>query len=281
MKYPVPYRDKDKWGFCDHEKKILIPCIYDDVIWPFSEENFQLALVAIGKKKCWITISGQQICPLADTILAFTSKEISVIILDDENVNTLQSVKNCLFINRFGDPVFEIEAITADGFQNNYCITLFPNQKYGAVNSLGVTVIEPRFDDISSVWEEMGSPYPEYLEQPKSLVKFELDLYFGFKEPSGTVRIEPIYMFARNFSEEASIVATAPKMFYHIDDQGKRLYDKSYYYGLDFNNGIAKVVTDLHDVNPFKFERWGVGYYVPETAKWGYIDKQGNEYWND
>lgn len=29
------------------------------------------------------------------------------------------------------------------------------------------------------------------------------------------------------------------------------------------------------------FERWGVDYYIPDDAKWGFIDKQGIEYWND
>ncbi len=281
MKYPIPYRNKDKWGFCNQEKTILISCIYDDVVLPFSDENFQLSLVKIREKKCWINSFGQQVSPLSDTTFPFTDKEISVVILDDDNVNTLQSVKNCLFLNKSGQPVFEIDAITANGFQNDFCIILFPNQKYGAINSLGETIIEPQFDDISSVWEKMGSPYPEYIEHPKSLIKFKLDLYFGYKDPLDTIKIEPIYMFARDFSEETTIVAIKPKLFHHINNQGERLYDKNYYFGLDFYNDIAKVVTDRHEDNPFKFERWGVDYYIPETAKWGYIDKQGNEYWND
>lgn len=281
MKYPIPYRDKDKWGFCNPDKTMIIPCIFDDVVLPFSDENFELALVKIGAKKCWINNQGQPVSPLADTVFSFTDNEISVIVLDDDNVNTLQSVKNCLFINRSGQHIFEIDAITANGFQDDFCIVSFPNQKYGAINSLGVTVIEPEFDDISSVWEKMGSPYPEYIAQPKSLIKFELDFYFGYKNPSGTTVIEPKYMFAGNFSEETAIVALKPKAFYHINNQGDRLYSKSYYYGLDFNNGIAKVVTDLPDVNPFMFERWGVDYYIPDDAKWGFIDKQGIEYWND
>lgn len=281
MKYPIPYRNKDKWGFCNQEKIIVIPCMYDEVILPFSDENFQLALVRIGGKKYWITVDGEQISPLADTVLPFTTREISVLILYNENATTLRSTKNCLFINRFGQRVFEVDAITADGFQNDLCILLFPNKKYGAINSLGETIIEPQFDDISSVWEKMGSPYPDYYQQARELIKFELDLHYGYKNLSGVTVIEPKYRFARNFCEETAIVAIEPKLFHHINNKGERLYDKSYYFGLDFNNDIAKVVTKMHEDNPFKHERWGVDYYVPDDAKWGYIDKKGNEYWND
>ena len=72
------------------------------------------------------------------------------------------------------------------------------------------------------------------------------------------------------------------KGFHHINLQGERLYDKDYYYGYSFNNGIAKVVTnELVNEDPRKFSNWGVEYYVPENAGWGFIDKLGNEYWED
>ncbi len=52
IKYPIPYRKMDKCGFSTAEKLILIDCIYDEVIYPFSAENFDLALVEIAGKYC-------------------------------------------------------------------------------------------------------------------------------------------------------------------------------------------------------------------------------------
>ncbi len=285
MKYPIPYRKIDKWGFSDAEKSILIDCIYDDVIFPFSEENFDLALVKIADKKCWINTNGKQVSPLADSVFPFTKKEISVLIIDNKNVEERQSIDNCLFINRFGESVFTLQAITANGFQNDKCIVYFPNHHYGAVNSKGEIVVEPKFDDLNAVWNEIGRPYSDdrnrKLKKDQELIKFEKDRYFGFKNRDGNVIIEAHYFSASEFDEGTSIVAKNSKAFYHIDSSGQRLYNKEYYFGFNYEYDIAKVVTDMPDVNPFVHERWGVDYYIPGNSKWGYIDKKGQEFWED
>lgn len=49
----IPYRKKDKWGFCTPDKKIVIDCIYYEAN-PFSEG---LALVELDLKSL---LSGKQ-----------------------------------------------------------------------------------------------------------------------------------------------------------------------------------------------------------------------------
>jgi hypothetical protein len=285
MKYPIPYRKIDKWGFSDPKKNILIDCIYDDVIFPFSEENFDLALVKIADKCCWINTNGNQISPLADNIFSFTKNEISLLIIDDKNVEEKQSTENCLFINRFGESVFKLQAITANGFQNDMCIVYFPNHKYGAVNSKGEIVVESKFDNLNAVWNEIGRPYfndrNEKSKKNQGLIKFEKDRYFGFKDMEGNVVFEASYFWASEFNEGTCMVAKNPKAFYHIDSRGQRLYNKEYYFGFNYEYEIAKVVTDMPNVNPFVHERWGVDYYIPDSSKWGFIDKKGQEFWED
>lgn len=285
MKYPIPYRKIDKWGFSDAEKSILIDCIYDDVIYPFREENFELALVEISGKRCWINTKGEQISPLADQVFSFTQNEISVIVIDAKNVERKQSTGNCLFINRFGESVFTLQAINADGFQNDRCIVCFPNHKYGAVDVTGAIVVGPRFDDLNAVWIEIGRPgihdRNKKPAQDQKLIQFEKDRYFGFKDREGNVIFKASYFFASEFHEGTAMVAKNSKAFYHIDSSGQRLYHKDYYYGFNYESGIAKVVSDMPDVNPFVHERWGVDYYIPGNSKWGYIDQQGQEFWED
>lgn len=285
MKYPIPYRKKDKWGFSDVEKQLLIDCRYDEVIYPFSEENFDLALVKIAGKQCWIDTTGNQLSPHADNVFSFTLNEISVIILDDKNVEGRQSIENCLFINRFGASVFELSAITADGFRNDTCIVLFPNRKYGAINAKGSIVVEPEFENFEAIFDALGRPYftdrNEKPEQNQELIKFEAERYFGFKDKEDNVVFDPHYFYASDFNEGTAMVAKWAKAFYHINRNGEKLYSKEYYYGFNYNNGIAKVVCDMPDVNPFVHERWGVEYYIPLNARWGYIDKKGQEFWED
>lgn len=285
MKYPIPYRKKDKWGFSDVTKKLLIDCRYDEVIFPFSEENFDLALVKFAGKQCWIDTAGKQRSPLADNVFPFTPSEISVIILDDKNAEGRQSIENCLFINRFGAIAFKLPAITADGFRNGICIVLFPNHKYGAINAKGDIVMEPEFDDFEAVFDALGKHYfidkNEISKQDQGLIKFEEDQCFGYKDREGNVIFEAEYFSASDFNEGTAMVARWPKAFHHINSNGERLYPKDYYYGFNYKNGIAEVVSEMPDVNPFVHARWGVDYYIPLNARWGYIDKNGNEFWED
>lgn len=285
MKYPIPYRLNDKWGFSDIEKSIIIKCIYDEVIFPFSEENFNLSLVKLGEKFCWINVDGKPISPLGDNIHPFTKEEISLVVIDKENFKTRKTSENCLFINRFGEKAFSIQAITANGFQNGFCIVYFPNNFYGAINEKGEVVIEPEYDKYETVWEKIGKPYfydkKERTKSIEPLVKFEKDRYIGFKDQNDNILIQPTYFWASDFYDGTCCVAKEPKKFHHIDLNGQRLYSQNYYFGFNYHFGIAKVVTDSPNVDPFVHSRWGVDYHIPEESKWGYIDKQGNEYWED
>lgn len=285
MKYPIPYRKVDNWGFSDSEKSIIIDCIYDEVIFPFSEENFNLALVKSKDKFCWINTKGDQISPLADIVFTFTPKGISLIIIDKENFNSRKSNENCVFINCFGEEVFKIHAITANGFQNDQCIVYFPNNFYGAINSDGKVIIEPEFDNYETIWNKIGRPYfydrNERPSQNQTLIKIEQNRYFGFKDIHENIVIKPIYFFASDYNEDTSIVAKNPKEFHHINLKEQRLYQQDYYFGFNFEYDIAKVVTDKPNVDPFVHIRWGVDYFIPKDAKWGYIDKKGTEYWED
>jgi hypothetical protein len=56
----IPYREGDKWGFCDRNKKIVIPCKYDDVE-DFSEG---LAPVELYGKWGFVDKEGKEVIPI-------------------------------------------------------------------------------------------------------------------------------------------------------------------------------------------------------------------------
>jgi len=65
----IPYRKKDKWGFCTSDKWIVIDCIYDQVKF-FSNE---LAAVKLNEKWGYIDDSGLSILPFDfEEALSFT-----------------------------------------------------------------------------------------------------------------------------------------------------------------------------------------------------------------
>ena len=55
----IPYRKGKKWGFCDRNKRIVIPCIYENLDF-FSED---LAIVGLNGKFGVIDKKGKEIIP--------------------------------------------------------------------------------------------------------------------------------------------------------------------------------------------------------------------------
>ena len=71
----IPYRKKDKWGFCTPDKKIVIPCIYD-FNGTFREG---LAKVKRNGKLGLINKSGQLVIPcIYDEVVDFSDELANV-----------------------------------------------------------------------------------------------------------------------------------------------------------------------------------------------------------
>jgi len=56
----IPYRKGDKWGFCDKNKKIVVPCKYD--LAHFFKEG--LACVQVKGKYGFVNKEGKEVIPL-------------------------------------------------------------------------------------------------------------------------------------------------------------------------------------------------------------------------
>jgi|GEM_PF-1094749 len=282
----IPYRKKNKWGFSNPEKEVIINCLYDDIIVPFSETNFNLALVAQNNKTCWLNGDGIEVTPFADTTHQFTDKGISVIILNSE-IDTASVFPNCLFVGKGGTVLFENDFLTSNSYQNGNCIVMNQERKYGVINSQGQIIHPFNETDYITLWEKIGKPYTYDKARTKENTISELqkytteNRYSGYKNKVGEVIIPPQFYMAQDFREGMASVAKREREFYFINEQGNRVTDKTYYFCQSFENGIAKVVTDELNENPHIHSRWGVEYYIPDSAKWGYIDIDGNEFWED
>jgi hypothetical protein len=286
MKNLIPYRKKNKWGFSNSDKEIVIKCDYDDIIFPFSKSNFNLALVAKDNKTCWINSKGIEITPFADMTHQFSDKGISVIILNKE-IDNVSSFPNCLFIDSDGQTLFENEFLTSNSYQNGYCIVMDQERKYGVIDALGKIIHSFNETDYIKIWEKIGRPYFDDRPESEEVLTSELqkfsneNRYIGFKNKRNEIVIQPKFYMAQEFTEGFSSVAINEREFFFINEQGEKTISKTYYFCQNFNNGIAKVVTDKIDENPHIHSRWGVDYYIPESAQWGYIDVNGNEFWEN
>jgi hypothetical protein len=281
----IPYRKKDKWGFCNSANEIEIECKYDNVVVPHSDLNFGLSLVEIDKKTCWINADGNEMTLKADQTHLFTEYEISVIILN-KSIETVSKFPNCYFVNSKGKTLFDNDYLTASHFQNGFCIVMDKDRTYGAIDSEGKLVIPFETKDYNIIWEKIGRPIMSDARQlnktTNKLFLFSTETrYMGFKNEKDEIILSAKYIKANEFSDGFALVAEKLKDFFFIDSLGNRLNDKTYFYGGAFSNGIAKVVTNKIDGEPTVHSRWGVDYWIPDSAKWGYIDSKGTEYWED
>ena len=69
----VPYRKGDKWGFCDWNKKIVIPVQYDDA-WLFSEG---LARIEFNGKYGFIDKKGNIVIPAVYDLALYFDEGLS------------------------------------------------------------------------------------------------------------------------------------------------------------------------------------------------------------
>ncbi len=85
----IPYRKGDKWGFCDSEKKILIPCIFDRVHFFLGGYS----TISLNGNENLIDTQGHLMLPSNNRYVAtyYSSKEFIIIINSD---------KKCVVLNR-------------------------------------------------------------------------------------------------------------------------------------------------------------------------------------
>jgi hypothetical protein len=75
----IPYRKKDKWGFCTADKKIVIDCEYD-VGSEFSEG---LAIVTKNNKYGFVNKKGHLVIPLIYSYLNGFSENFSAAVKEE------------------------------------------------------------------------------------------------------------------------------------------------------------------------------------------------------
>lgn len=126
--------------------------------------------------------------------------------------------------------------------------------KYGYIDSLGNTIIEPQFD------------YAYPFSEGRALVMMGKDPHgkYGYIDPSGKLVVPVIYDRANGFSEGLASVGTGDAngmmVFQNgfIDPDGQVVIPLTLYQAGDFHEGLALYAEDHNN-----------------TMEWGFIDKSG------
>jgi hypothetical protein len=180
------------------------------------------------------------------------------------------------FIDRAGQFVFgDMRFAAAEPFSEGLAAVSFDGERFGYINLLGETAIEPQFTQAESFHEGLapalfGGQYgfidragkfvipPQYeAAEPfvDGLAQIVLGGKTGYINQRGGIVIEPVYDYGSDFHEGRALVALDGQQLY-INEDGQVIIDlPNLTQGSDFSEGLAAVALD---------------------NRFGYVDLQGN-----
>ena len=159
--YLIPYRKKDKWGYCTAEKVALVDCIYDSVR-PFSEN-----IATVQSKKGWglINIEGQTITPLVYSDISNFREGLAIVTISEKAIGNdciqskaqktvwnYQSKKG--FIDKTGILVVPCVFEDAMPFSEGWA-AIMKNGKWGFIDRACENIIPCIFDEVKRFSENV------------------------------------------------------------------------------------------------------------------------------
>src|ERR1017187_3752065 len=270
----IPYRKKDKWGFCTPDKRIVIDCIYDSAL-RFSEG---FARVELNDKYGFINKLGiiviscryDKVWNFRDG-LAKIERFFSELCEDDVAIDDYGNRQGEIgFIDKFGNEVINCRYNYAANFYEGFSKVKL-NNKYGFIDKLGNEVI-PFIYDYAGDFNE-------------GLAMVKLDDKYGFIDKYGSEIVPLIYDGADNFNEglaRVNINEVGCKVngaedvinrYGFIDKLGNEVIPLKYLGASNFKEGLARVRDEII------FSEYRMLGFLEVTIKDNnsFIDKLGNE----
>jgi len=297
----IPYRKKDKWGFCTHDKKIVIDCEFD-LVHRFSE-----GLASIKRKGLWgfVDIDGRFVIE-PKYLNARPFREGIAAVLNEPEENSwifIDSNRNCIFSN------FEYLSDFNEGYASIGIVeSCYSAGKYGFIDKSGSIKIPIEFDyDLRDTPDFIAERIYGQMEKTNSCLRFsdgyvclEKNMKYGFFDKNGEMLVPFCYDAAFSFSgglAEVGIInpniSTTAKSGY-IDCKGKLVIPLKYYFastlGTRFSEGLALVKSPNYGkfyinqkdeiIIPVSNIEFLTGFSeglatVKKDGKYGFINKQG------
>ena len=280
----IPYRRKNKWGFCNSDKKIVLECVYDD------SQIFSGGLAAVKSNGKWgfINSSGQIVIPLIYSQVSMFAEGLAAVILNSRlgyiDLRGRQVIP-CRYQGFIWETSLFSEGLAAVEFDGRFgFIDKVGNQKIPFIyNDVvggffnGIAWVETADDsegydsekfsnslidffiDITGSKIEIDKSNAYYFKEDLRSYALPPDMKSGFVDKKYNVVIPCIFDYARNFSQGLAAVQRNGKWGF-IDKTGRQVIRCVYDSVEDF----------VHDLSLVKF-----------NSTKGYINKTGVHFWED
>jgi serine/threonine protein kinase len=256
----IPYRNGNKWGFCDEHKNIIVKPKYESVT-VFHEG---LGVVGIKAKFGFIDNTGNEIIPLIYDFICPFQEDLSAVGIDGRYG----------FIDKTGQEFIPLIYSFVSSFSEGLGSVGFGN-KCGYIDKNGREIVPMKYDQVSPFSGGLGS--------------VKLRSKFGFVDKKGREFIPLRYDFVSPFQENLSGVGINGR-FGFINKRGEEIIPLKYDFVSPFDNGLAVVKLngkfglvdkisqeftslDYDFMSAFSNGLGGVG----RDGKYGFIDKTGEQ----
>ncbi len=205
----------EKWGLINKAGKIVVPIMYDEIDYQYSNYN-GLRKVKLGNKYGLINVKGELVIPL----------EYEYISVSEGLIDVRKNSKEG-FVNFKNEVVVPLKYDNTYSFSNGLCVVCL-NNKYGYVDAQGNEVIPLVYDGANSFSEGLAS--------------VSKNGKWGYIDAQGNVVIDfAPYDSASSFGADGLATVCLYGDYGAIDKTGKvvipLIYDKQFW----FNQGKANV----------------------------------------
>lgn len=292
--YLIPYREGDKWGFCDKNKNLIIDTKYKWV-HSFSED---FAAVQLKDKYGFIDKTGRVVIPFKYAYISGFTEGFA-------EVKTEWGDAGYSFIDKTGKEITSRKYHSVKSFSEGLAIVII-DDKYGFIDKTGSEIVSPKYRNIKNFSEGLAAIRSNNwgigLIEKIGLID-KIDGYYRFIDKTGKSVFPLKYDFASSFSEGLAFVKLKDKSSF-IDKTGKETISLKYDWAYPFSEGLARVELNKkhgfinkkgREVIPLKYNytnKYEIAklYYellplsfseglapVKLNGKWGYINKTGKE----
>ena len=193
----IPYRYGDKWGYCDQNKSIIIPCTYDET-FPFSDKLGKVKLKLLGYG--FVDKTGKEIIPCKyDIAWDFAEGTAKVCLNDkwgliDKTGQELTEIKYyyigdfiegiakveaddflCGFIDNTGMEITLLKYLNVEDFHDNFAAIEDTNKFNGFIDKTGKEVIPLKYHWIDNFNNGLA-PFAQQVDD---------DYYLGYLDEYG------------------------------------------------------------------------------------------------
>ncbi len=270
----IPYRKKDKWGFCKPDKKIVIDCVFTQTE-PFNNDY---ANIQSGSKWGLINKKGNIVIPCIYEYRVNTFSEGLVNVKKDGKYG---------FINNLGDTVIPFQFDDASQFSEGLARVKI-NGKYGFIDKVGKIVIPLMYGNVHSYNNGFANVRIdkewEHIDKSGQIVA-DSELNYLNEIDAINKHLEINYLKIELIDSKYKILSLNNTTLH-----GKLIFD-----GIDKTSwGFQESMLDVQINDKYGFINTSGNLVIPcvyddvysfsdssapalKNAKWGYIDKTGKE----